>query len=93
MSEITAQIGSTIEGLTQEFNVIAHNLANASTVGYKRRCNAFSKSLTAQGVGTKAETGDEADLSTSFDFSQGGFIETGRSLDFSLCGKGFFVKF
>jgi len=91
MSEIAAQISSTIDGLTREFNIITHNLANVSTVGYKRRCNAFSKSLVAQGVGTKAETGDGADLYTTFDFSQGNFIETGRSLDFALCGKGFFV--
>jgi len=91
MSEITAQISSTIDGLAREFNIITHNLANVSTVGYKRRCNAFSKSLTAQGAGTKAETGDGTDLYATFDFSQGSFIETGRSLDFALCGKGFFV--
>jgi len=91
MSEITTQISSTIDGLTQEFNIIAHNLANVSTVGYKRRCNTFSKSLMVQGVGTETGSGDEADLYATFDFSQGSFIETGRSLDFALCGKGFFV--
>jgi len=91
MSEIAAQISSTIDGLTREFNIIAHNLANVSTVGYKRRCNTFSKSLVAQGAGTKTETGNEADLYATFDFSQGSLNETGRSLDFALCGKGFFV--
>lgn len=91
MSNITSQISSSLDGLTREFNTIAHNLANVSTVGYKRRCNTFSKSLTAQGVGTKAEIGDGADLYATFDFSQGSFTETGRSLDFALCGKGFFV--
>jgi flagellar basal-body rod protein FlgF len=44
-----------------------------------------------QGVGTKTETGDEVDLYATLDFSQGSLIETGRSLDFALCGKGFFV--
>lgn len=91
MSEIAAQISSTIDGLTREFNIIAHNLANVSTVGYRRRCNTFSKSLVTQGAGTKTETGGEADLYATFDFSQGSLIETGRSLDFALCGKGFFV--
>jgi len=91
MSEIAAQISSTIDGLTREFDIIAHNLANASTVGYKRRCNTFSQSLVTQEAGTKAETGSEADLYATFDFSQGSLIETGRSLDFALCGKGFFV--
>jgi len=92
MSEMTAQIGSTIDGLSREFDIITHNLANASTVGYKRRCNAFSKSLMAQEESLKAgASGGEADLYTNFDFSQGSFIETGRSLDFALCGKGFFM--
>ncbi len=87
MSEITAQVSSAIDGLTREFNIIAHNLANVNTAGYKRRCNTFSKALMAQGVGT----GDEAELYSVLDFSQGSPAETGRSLDFALCGKGFFV--
>jgi flagellar hook-basal body protein len=91
MSELTEQNSLTLNGLTREFNIIAHNLANVSTVGYKRRCNTFSQSLTAQGAETEAGTGDSADLYATFDFSQGSFTETGRSLDFALCGKGFFV--
>ena len=91
MPDIAASIGSTINGLTQEFNIITHNLANVSTVGYKRRCNAFSKSLAAQEADTSAEVSSEVDLQTAFDFSQGSFVETGRTLDFVLCGKGFFV--
>ncbi|MGD0785634.1 MAG: flagellar hook basal-body protein [Sedimentisphaerales bacterium] len=91
MPDIAAQIGSTVEGLSREFDIIANNLANVSTVGYKRRCNTFSKLLTAQETGTKTETGSEADLHSAFDFSQGNFIETGRTLDFALCGNGFFV--
>ena len=91
MSEITTQIGSRINGLTREFNIIAHNLANVGTVGYKRRCNTFSKSLMAQGAGTRAEVGGKINSSTTFDFSQGEIVRTGRPLDFALCGKGFFV--
>ena len=87
MSDIAARVSSTINGLTREFNTIAHNLSNSSTTGYKRRCNTFSKSLMDQGVGTA----NEADLHTTFDFSQGSLVETGRPLDFALCGKGFFV--
>ncbi len=91
MSEMTARISSRINELTREFNIITHNLANASTVGYKRRCNAFSKLLAAEGVGTGAEAAGKGDSKVSFDFSQGGLVGTGRSLDFALCGKGFFV--
>jgi len=91
MSDLTTQISSKIDGLTRELDIIAHNLANASTVGYKRGCNTFSKSLAAQGAGTTTETSNDSDFYSTFDFSQGSFTETGRSLDFALCGKGFFV--
>ena len=89
MSGIASQVSSRISGLTREFNIITHNLANVSSAGYKRRSNAFSKSLATQEGGSEA--GGGSDLQTIFDFSQGSVSETGRSLDFALCGKGFFV--
>jgi len=89
MSDITDQVSTSIDALTQEFDIIAHNLANVSTVGFKRRCNAFSKSLEAQDAETYSP--GTIDLNSIFDFSQGSIVETGRPLDFALHGKGFFV--
>ena len=89
MSAITDQVSTSINALTQEFDIIAHNLANVSTVGFKRRCNAFSKSLEAQDAETYSP--GTIDLNSIFDFSQGSIVETGRPLDFGLHGKGFFV--
>src|SRR4030042_1341570 len=57
MSDIVSQVSSSISGLRQEFDVIAHNMANVTTVGFKRRCNTFSKSLMAQDAGTQAGAG------------------------------------
>jgi flagellar basal-body rod protein FlgF len=91
MSEVTTQISASTDALMQEFDIIAHNLANVSTVGYKRMCNAFSKSLEAQGTGLQTYSPGEIDLTSAFDFSQGSIVETGRPLDFALYGKGFFV--
>jgi len=91
MAEITTQVSTTIDALTREFDIIAHNLANVSTVGYKRRCNAFSKSLEAQGTGVQTYSPGSIDLDSVFDFSQGSIVETGRPLDLALYGKGFFV--
>ena len=91
MSEITTQVSSSIDALMQEFDIITHNLANVSTVGYKRRCNAFTKSLEAQGQGSETYSPGSIDLNSAFDFSQGGISHTERSLDFALFGKGFFV--
>jgi flagellar basal body rod protein FlgG len=89
MADLISQVSTSIDALTREFEIIAHNIANVSTVAFKRRCNAFSKSLEAQ----EAETYSPGtiDLNSVFDFSQGSTAETGRPLDFALHGKGFFV--
>jgi len=88
MSAITDQVSTSIDALTREFEVITHNLANVSTVGYKRRCNAFSKTVEAQDVETYSP--GSVDLNSVFDFSQGSVAETGRPLDLALYGKGLF---
>jgi flagellar basal body rod protein FlgG len=91
MSGITEQVLPSIDALMQEFYIITHNLANVSTVGYKRRCNAFSRSLEAQGSDWESYSPGSIDLNSVFDFSQGSITQTGRTLDFALYGKGFFV--
>jgi len=89
MSDLTDQVSTSIDALTLEFDIIAHNLANVSTVGFKRRCNAFSKSLEAQEA--ESYSPGTIDLNSVFDFTQGNIVETGRPLDFALHGKGFFA--
>jgi len=91
MSEITDQVSSSIDALTKEFEIISHNLANVSTTGFKRRCNAFSQYLDAQETGTETYSPGSIELNSVFDFSQGSIVETDRPLDFALYGKGFFV--
>jgi len=91
MTDTIAQVSSSIDALTKEFEVITNNLANVSTVGYKRMCNTFSQLLEAQESGEETEPDYKVSLDTKFDFSQGNVTETGRSLDFALYGKGFFV--
>ncbi|MHC4356543.1 MAG: flagellar hook-basal body protein, partial [Planctomycetota bacterium] len=81
------EVSAGIAALTREFEIITHNLANVSTVGYKRKANAFSISLdTEQGYSPGAVDPDPA-----LDFSQGNMVETGRPLDVALFGKGLFV--
>jgi flagellar basal body rod protein FlgG len=91
MSEIMPQVSSSINALTREFEIITHNLANVSTVGYKRRRNAFLKSLEAQKAGTETYSPGNIELKSALDFSQGNIADTSRPLDFALFGKGFFV--
>jgi len=75
----------------QEFDIITNNLANVSTTGYKRICNAFSKALEAQKAGQQLYSPGTIELNSALDFSQGNIVETDRPLDFALYGKGFFV--
>jgi len=91
MAGIIDQVSTTIEALTQEFEIITHNLANVSTVGFKRRCNAFSKILDEQPAAVETYSPGSVDLNWVLDFSQGSTVETGRPLDCALHGKGFFV--
>jgi flagellar basal body rod protein FlgG len=91
MTESPLQIVTSIDALTQELEIITHNLANASTAGFKRRCNAFSKALDAQQAGAETYSPGAIELESAFDFSQGSLIQTDRTLDFALLGRGFFV--
>lgn len=91
MSEIMPQINSSINALMREYETITNNLANVSTAGYKRRCNAFTKSLQKQMTGPDKYTSGSIELDSSLDFSQGNISETGRPLDFAIYGRGFFV--
>jgi flagellar basal-body rod protein FlgF len=91
MPDSFAQLSSSVDVLMREFNTIAHNLANVSTVGYKRRCSLLSKSLEAQQADESTELYGNLTSKEGFDFSQGSFVQTGRPLDFALYGKGFFV--
>lgn len=91
MADIVAQVSSSIQALMREFDIITHNLANVNTIGYKRRCNAFSKALEAQDMGAETYFPGSISLNSTLDFSQGDSVETGRPLDLALFGKGFFV--
>ena len=87
------QIGTSVDSLTRQFSVIAHNLANINTSAYKRTVNSFSKALSAQliGGGDESRTAGEIELNSAIDFSQGSMLRTDRSLDMAINGKGFFV--
>ncbi len=88
VTDMATEISASLDSLTREFDIIAHNMANVSTAGFKRRCNSFTQALAAQESGG---TGAEQETPALFDFSQGNLVQTGRTLDFALHGKGFFV--
>jgi flagellar basal-body rod protein FlgF len=91
MTQPITQIGSSVDALTRELEIIANNVANANTTGFKRLSNAFSKVLDSQEKETGTYTPGTIDFKSGLDFSQGNMVQTGRSMDFALSGSGFFV--
>ncbi|QDH16844.1 flagellar basal-body rod protein FlgF [Swingsia samuiensis] len=74
--------------------VVADNMANASTIGYKKESVLFSDYLSRQS-GSEQPRGTEIqsytqDRSTYRDFGQGDFQQTGNPLDLALGGDGYF---
>lgn len=97
----TASTGMTSQQLNMD--VIAHDLANASTTGYKRSRANFQdlmyQTLVAPGAQTSSDTQIPSGMqigmgakSVSVEkvFVQGEFAETGNALDLAIEGKGFF---
>jgi flagellar basal-body rod protein FlgF len=89
VTDSATQIRVSVDALEREFDLIAHNMANVNTTGFKRRCSSFTNALEAQ---SSAAGGSGPELSPGgFDFSQGTLVQTDRTLDVALYGKGFFV--
>ena len=91
MPDIAANVTASLQSLVYEFDVIAHNMANASTTGYKRQFSSFADALGSQLDPAADPDSAEAVVAPAFDFSQGHLTQTGRNLDLALTGKGFFV--
>lgn len=81
-------------------NVIANNLANAETVGFKRQVATFAERLQASEAGIRRGANDRRmdGLTggiwlgrTDIDFSEGGVVNTGNPLDVALDGPGFLM--
>jgi flagellar basal-body rod protein FlgF len=83
----TSAIASSLSALTREYEIVANNLANANTIGFKRQCNSFTKSLNS----LQGDNPDSGQVDSKTDFSQGSLTYTGSRFDMSLSGKGFFV--
>ena len=93
MVDSIGQIGSGINALAKEYHTVAHNIANVNTAGFKRRVNSFSREMMGMASGGGDESLSAAEISAegAVDFSQGSLVNSGRSLDVAILGKGFFV--
>jgi len=77
-------------GLAKELQSVANNLANLSTVGYRREGVIFAEMV--QALPTEGGSVAMTDARARFtDALQGGLTETGSTLDFAIEGEGFFT--
>lgn len=77
-------------GLMQEMQVVANNLANSSTTGYKADRAIFAEFTVPTGRETESiSMGGLA--GHSFELSQGGIKATGGQFDVTIQGEGYFV--
>lgn len=76
-------------GLMREMQVIAHNIANTSTTGFRREGVVFAEHISrledAPSLSMAHATGRVIDL------QQAGVSQTGGSFDFAIQGEGFFM--
>lgn len=81
-------------GQERNLNVVANNIANVTTTGFKADAIAFNQALAAQ-----AQPEPERNASLQYaeltrvepDLSAGALRQTGKDLDFALLGEGFFT--
>ncbi|AZL59456.1 flagellar hook-basal body complex protein [Tabrizicola piscis] len=76
-------------GLMREMAVVANNLANASTTGFRREGVVFSEFITAMGKDPSLSMAHAA--GRHVDLSQATVSQTGGTLDFAIQGPGFFL--
>ena len=76
-------------GLMREMQVVAQNIANASTTGFRREGVVFSEHVKrlADAPSLSMANGNARHI----DLTEGGLSQTGASYDFAIQGEGFFL--
>ena len=95
MDPLTISAASGLRSRMESLEMLANNLANASTDGYKTDREGYSLYLAPEAMGTAGSNPDPQVLPVLArnwtDFSQGLLRATGNPLDVALSGRGFFT--
>ena len=95
MSFYTAALGAV--GQQEKMNVIANNIANVNTDGFRSKNAVFSDLMyynmrDEQGADTRVKAGSGIAMGrTDTDFSESSMAPTGGNTDFAISGRGFFM--
>lgn len=77
-------------GLMREMQVLANNIANASTTGFKAEGVMFSEHVKGLGPGVQSLSMATAAVRDTA-MAQGGLVQTGGTFDLAIEGDGFFL--
>ncbi len=93
MDPLTAAAASGLQARMDSLDLLANNMANTSTSGYKADREFYGTYLSAAALGNlDPATADSPVVERRWtDFAQGPLISTGNSTDVALSGKGFFA--
>ena len=89
MDAITTSALSRQLGLWREMSIVANNIANSSTTGFRQEGLIFSEFIKSEPGGRSLSMAHGNTRNTSF--LQGPMSETGGTLDFAIEGDGFFL--
>ena len=95
MDQVTITAASGMRARLESLELLANNISNVSTAGYKADREFYSLFQAADAVGAQSETGSGAAVlpvieSNWIDFSQSTLTATGNPLDLALDGQGLF---
>lgn len=97
MDPLTAAAASGMRSRLEALDLLANNLANSSTPGYKADREAYTSYLGDESSGAELDGVGYSQISVPLieahrtDFSQGALSPTGSSSDLALSGEGFFL--
>jgi flagellar basal-body rod protein FlgF len=93
MDPLTAAAASGLQARMDSLDLLANNLSNTSTSGYKADREFYGTYLSAAAAaGADPAVGDEPVVERHWtDFSQGPLVSTGNATDLALTGAGFFA--
>lgn len=76
-------------GLWNEMSIVANNIANSTTTGFRREAMIFAEHISD--LGGRAALSSAHGTARWMDQSQGALAPTGSELDFAIQGEGFFL--
>ena len=91
MDQVSVTAASGLQSRMEALDMVANNLANTTTGGFKLDREFYSLFTAAENEGDEASTKLPLIQKQWTDFSQGVLTPTGNSLDLALSGKGFFA--